>query len=79
MKLYVGCTERRHKEIGVHAPINARSGEYWRNSLNNEDYEQWRDAEILAGRGQQWIGHNWNSKFARKRLAHLRTAYLRGC
>lgn len=29
--LYVGITKQRHNQIGVHAQINAKAGEVWRN------------------------------------------------
>jgi len=75
-KRNVGCTKERHAQIGVHAQINARSDEQWRNSWSREQWEAWKDCQVIKG-PSQFNGQNWNSKTAQKRLGHLKHKYLR--
>lgn len=75
----LGCTLARHRQIGVHAIVNARAGEQWRNDMTDEDWRVWRDArsirDCLATRLRFY---QFNSKFFRRhqaRFAHLLSRY----
>lgn len=73
--LYLGCTVRRHAQIGIHAVINARGGEVWRNDLTNEDWEMRRDARAIRERiATRTRFYGFTSRAFRRRagaLAHL--------
>jgi hypothetical protein len=74
-KLRLGCTLARHKQIGIHAIINARAGRQDLNDLSHEDVELHRDARKLREhRESRVIIHQFNSRFLfrnRARVAHL--------
>ena len=46
-KLFLGCTLARHQRLGIHAVINARAGQQWRNFDTIQDIEMQRDARRL--------------------------------
>lgn len=77
---YVGCTIERHRQIGVHAPINARGGELWRNSKygtpNHPDSVQGldmvRDAWAIRDQREKRIPIRFFlTRWFRNRCAHL--------
>lgn len=73
--LYLGCTEARHRELGVDAVINARGGRLDLNDWTMEDQELLRDARAIRerlARRVRWYGPS--SKFFRRhveRVEHL--------
>ena len=70
--LNVGCTVKRHRELGVHAAINAKAGEAWRNSSNSvESVEMERDARKVQDIKARVIVRQFNSRWFRKNLSHL--------
>jgi hypothetical protein len=70
--LYVGCTRDRHRRLGVHASINAKAGEQWRNDMSDEDWNLWRDVDAMRrfidpDQRIRISWPNWNSRYCRKR------------
>ena len=46
--LNLGCTLHTHKRLGIHAVINARGGQQWRNDQENiQEIEAKRDAQAV--------------------------------
>ena len=74
-KLYLACTVETHLRLGVHAPINARAGEHWRNWESQEETERKRDARKIRERITARVRfYQFNSKFFRRhqeRFTHL--------
>lgn len=70
----IGCTPRRHAELGIHAVVNARGGRQHLNCLTQEDIELQRDSQRIALRKSARVRfYQFNSKFCRRhrgRLAH---------
>lgn len=78
MKLNLGCTKLRHKQIGVHAAINARAGRQHLNDLSIEDIEMIRDARKIKDKLSSRIRfYQFNSKHFRKaaQVQHLLSNY----
>lgn len=74
--LYLGCTAATHKRIGVHAVVNARSGELWRNDFDDrEEIERKRDALNMERIKNRVRVYQWNSKWFRRRFSHLLSRY----
>lgn len=76
--LHIGCTAARHKQIGIHAVVNARGGNQHLNSLTNEDIEMKRDARKIHDRLNSRIRfYQFNSKHFRKAgtVHHLLSDY----
>jgi hypothetical protein len=74
--LSVGCTRDRHVRLGVHAAINAKVGEQWRNDMSDEDWNLWRDVDAMRRfiDPSQRINiswPNWNSRYCRKRFGKV--------
>jgi hypothetical protein len=72
--LNLGCTAFRHKQIGIHAVINARAGRQDLNDLTTEDIEMRRDARKILDRVNNRVRfYQFNSKHFRKaaQLQHL--------
>lgn len=75
--LRVGCTLERHREIGVHAAINARAGEQWRNacpwhSWDLQEVNRVRDAEkVRAWRCNHVRFRQFGSRWFRRHLGHI--------
>lgn len=78
-KLNLGCTIERHREIGVHAVINARSGRQDLNDLTLREIDQLRDSWAIAAKKRSRTKiYQWNSRVFRRRsseLAHLVSDY----
>lgn len=77
--LYIGCTAARHKLLGVHAVVNARGGELWRNELTLDEIEQRRDGQRIKDRSQHRIRfYQVHSRFFRRhidKIQHLISNY----
>jgi hypothetical protein len=77
--LYIGCTKARHKELGIHAVVNARGGMQHLNDHpldTPQEMEMWRDAwKVIERRHLRVAIHQFNSRWFRRRLAHLITPY----
>lgn len=71
--LYVGCTRAQHVRLGVHAGINARGGQLWRNSTDDQqEIERMRDAlDLRAWLERRYICRMFRSRWFRRRLSHL--------
>ena len=73
--LYLGCTQHRHAQIGIHAIVNARAGRQDLNDHSQEDIELMRDARKVRDRIQSRVRiEQFNSRFMRRnhhRVAHL--------
>lgn len=77
-KLNIGCTAERHKQIGIHAVINARGGNQHLNDLTQEDIEMKRDARKVSDKLNNRVRfYQFNSKHFRKAetLKHLLNDY----
>jgi hypothetical protein len=78
-RLNLGCTIERHRALGVHAVVNARSGRQDLNDLTIQDVEQMRDARnIYMRRSSRVRFYQWNSRAFQRRsgeLAHLVSDY----
>lgn len=73
--LRLGCTVARHRQLGVHAPINAKAGEAWRNDPS-DGFKGKHDGYIDLVRDAQKmksgvVVRRWNSRWFSKRFAHL--------
>lgn len=76
MKLNIGCTLARHKQIGINAVVNARAGRQDLNDLTIEDIELRRDAQkIRQYREERVIIHQFNSKAVRRNLHRTRFVF----
>lgn len=77
--LYLGCTAREHKRIGIDAVINARGLELWRNNKELEEIELIRDARRIKEKTENRVNfYQICSKFFRRnkyRIAHLLSNY----
>lgn len=77
--LDLGCTEWRHKQIGIDAVVNARAGRKQLNDQSIEDVEMMRDAIKIRERiRNRVIFRQFNSRFFRRqqeRFAHLMSGY----
>lgn len=75
----IGCTVKRHEQIGINAVVNARAGLQHLNSLSDQDIELRRDAHKIEDKKTQRIRiYQFNSKFCRRnlhRLNHLLSEY----
>lgn len=76
--LNIGCTAARHKQLGIHAVINARGGNQQLNCQTIEDIELKRDARKIG----DWLNnrvrfYQFNSKHFRKAkgVQHLLSSY----
>lgn len=63
--LYIGCTLARHQRLGVHAVVNARGGEQWRNDDTREEVEMLRDARAVRDRLASRVSFYHFSAFGR--------------
>ena len=71
-KLVIGCTVERHRQIGIHAVVNARGGNQHLNDQSMEDIELMRDARNLeAWRTGRVRFYGFNSRFCRKHIGRL--------
>lgn len=76
-KLWLGCTQQQHAQVGIDAVVNARGGQQWRNSPDTEEVEMARDAYKV----RDWIQRRvridqFNSRhFRRSPIAHLATGW----
>lgn len=76
--LNLGCTAFRHKQIGIHAVINARAGRQDLNNRSDEEIEMRRDAEKIRQKLESRIRfYQFNSKAFRKapQVQHLLSSY----
>lgn len=73
--IVLGCTLATHRRLGVHAVINARGGEQWRNAPDLEEIEMQRDARKIRDRIEGRVRfYQFNSRCFRRhqsRLSHL--------
>jgi hypothetical protein len=76
--LDLGCTAMRHRQIGIHAVVNARAGQQ---HLNDEDVELMRDAMHIRDYSERGIRfYQLHSRFFRRtrnrrRIEHLISSY----
>ena len=74
-RLNLGCTVERHRALGVHAVVNARSGRQDLNDLTLREIDQLRDSWAIADKKRNRTKiYQWNSRAFRRRsgeLAHL--------
>lgn len=74
----IGCTAARHKQIGIHAVINARGGMQHLNDLSLNDIEMQRDARKIRDKVNSRVRfYQFNSKHFRKahQVQHLLSSY----
>lgn len=65
--LNLGCTIARHKQLGIHAVINARGGNQHLNNLSINDIELRRDARNIQNKIDNRVRfYQFNSKHFRK-------------
>lgn len=69
-RLNLGCTVYTHKRLGIHAVINARGGQQWRNDQDRiEEIEMRRDARALRERIENRVSvYQFGSRCFRRRL-----------
>ena len=65
-QLHLGCTLARHKQLGIHAVVNARSGLQALNAP--DDCAMWRDCQKIRSRVRV---HRFETRFCRKHFADL--------
>lgn len=73
--LSLGCTAYTHARLGIHAVVNARGGQQWRNDDTQEQVEMQRDARAIRDRIRfRTRFYQFNSRTFRRhqaRLSHL--------
>lgn len=70
--LNLGCTAWKHFRLGIHAVVNARAGEQWRNHETIEEIELQRDARAIKTRLQSRVRfYQFNSKFFRRKMSRV--------
>lgn len=70
-----GCTRARFDRLGIHARVNARGGQQWRNDDTQEEIEMQRDARSIRDRISSRVRfYQFSSRHFRRRqpqLSHL--------
>lgn len=79
-RIQIGCTAARHQRLGIHAVINARGSQQWRNDVSEEQARIERDARAIRDRVERRVRfYQFNSVFFGQknlhRVQHLLSSY----
>lgn len=70
--LHLGCTVARHRQLGVHAVINARAGRQHLNTLSLDEVELRRDAQRIRDKVERRVRlYQLNSRYLRRRAERV--------